>query len=182
MYIRCCLRQFTNLDMNVCARISQVSIDVHIMEHTNILCSRCMSYLFPRQTFFLLRQNTHAQETLTWKVQCFGCSPLVVVTWFWMFFFYYFEEGVFQPQKLEILERSLPKKSTTQQVWQPADFFRVDSQDLHFLPFLTVRPVLLWRLYHVACAWNEKSISPWGPGTAQKNMTLGWSEDDTRVG
>lgn len=160
----------------------------HIMEHTNILCSSCMSYLFPRPMIvlrrFFLRQNTHAQANWTWKVPvgckrrvsvkaCFGCSPLVVVTWFGWFFLSRFEEGVFQLQKLEILERTLPKKSTTQQVWQPADFFRVDSQDLHFLPFLTVRPVLLWRLYHVACAWNEKSKSPWGPATAQKNMTLG---------
>ena len=65
---------------------------------------------------------------------------LVVVLWwllhgFGWFFLSRFEEGVFQLQKLEILERTLPKKSTTQQVWQPADFFRVDSQDLHFYHF-----------------------------------------------
>lgn len=67
---------------------------------------------------------------------CFACSPLVrcymVLD---IFFLSRFEEGVFQLQKLEILERSLSKKSTTQQVWQPADFFRVDSQDLHVYHF-----------------------------------------------
>ena len=123
--------------------VNFAGIYMYILWNILTFCALAACPTFSQRFFdvFFLRQNTHAQETLTWKVQClsfqacFGCSPLVVVTWFWMFFFYHVLKRVFQPQKLEILERSLPKKSTTQQVWQPADFFRVDSQDLHFYHF-----------------------------------------------
>lgn len=152
----------------------------HIMEHTNILRSSCMSYLFPHVRRFFWGRTLMLKKLWPGRCTgfrprrvsvlkaCFGCSPLVLVTWFWMFFFLSrFEEGVFQLQKLEILERSLPKKSTAQQVWQPADFFRVDSQDLHVCHFWPSDPFCCgdFITLHV--------LGTWGPGTAQKTWLWG---------
>ena len=179
--------------MNVCAWISQVSTCTY---YENILtfcaAAACPTFL-PRQTFFFEAEHSCSRNSdLEGAKFCvqeesqFSRHVLVVVLWwllhgFGCFFLSRFEEGVLQHQKLEILERSLPKTSTTQQVWQPADFFRVDSQDLHFYHFWPSDPFCC-RDFITLHVLGTKSQKVRGVRELHKKTWLSWSEDDTRVG
>ena len=189
MYLRTFAMDFTNSQNWTWMYVGEFRryLHVHIMEHTNILCSSCMSYLFPRGRTLMLKKlwpgrclgfaKEESQFSGMFWLQSFGGCYMVLDG-----FFYHVLKRVFSSSKNLRYWREASQRNQQLNRYgsQPISSGWIAKTCIFTIFDRQTRFVVVTLSRCMCFEWTiKKSV---GSGNCTKNMTLGWSEDDTRVG